>query len=98
MPKQARFKPVVACFGPLESPKCLENTLFCDPKKSQKWVKNVFVQRWSWTIWDAQTSEMSVVWARFEPFWPIENPSLETAVFWHQNWVKKWVKNMFFQK
>ena len=39
MPKQvilARFEPVVACFGPPEIPKCLENGLF----GTKKWVKN----------------------------------------------------------
>ena len=38
MPKQvvlARFEPVVALYGPLKSPKCLENGPFWD----QKWVK-----------------------------------------------------------
>ena len=36
-------------------PKCLENQLFHD----QKWVKNAFFQKSSWTIWDAQTCVFS---------------------------------------
>ena len=35
------FELVVAHFGPLKTPKCLENGLFWD----QKWVKNVFFQK-----------------------------------------------------
>ena len=41
MPKQvflARFRLMVACFGPLKITKWLVNGLFCD----QNWVNNVF--------------------------------------------------------
>ena len=41
----ARFKLVVTRFGPPVVPKCLENGLFWDKKKGQKWVKNVFFQK-----------------------------------------------------
>ena len=35
---------VVAHFGPLKIPKCLENGLFRDQKWVKKWVKNIFLQ------------------------------------------------------
>ena len=38
------FELVVAHFGPLKIPKCLENGLFWDQKMGQKWVKNAFFQ------------------------------------------------------
>ena len=54
-----RFELVLAHFGPPKIPKCLENGLFWD----QKWVKNgskkTFFQTSSYTIWGAQTGEMS---------------------------------------
>ena len=40
-----RFELVVAHFGPLKIPKCLDNGLFWDKngsKMGQKWVKNAF--------------------------------------------------------
>ena len=49
------FELVVAHFGPLKIPKCLEDARFWD----QKWVKNAFFQNSSYTIWGAQTGEMS---------------------------------------
>ena len=35
----------------------------------QKWVKNVFFQKCSWTIYDALTSG-------FSSFWLVENPEM----------------------
>ena len=49
------FELVVAHFGPPKIPKCLEDALFWD----QKWVKNALFQNSSYTIWGAQTGEMS---------------------------------------
>jgi hypothetical protein len=68
----ARFKPVVTRFGPGKVPKCLENGPFWDqPKMGQKWVKNVFFQKRSWTVWSAQTSETCPFRDCFEPFRPL---------------------------
>ena len=46
-----RFEVLVAHFGPLKIPKCLENGLFWDKKMGQKWVKNAFFQTSSSTTW-----------------------------------------------
>ena len=54
-----RFELVVAHFGPLKIPKCLENGLFWDQKMGQKWVKNAFFQDLILDHWGAQTGEMS---------------------------------------
>ena len=54
-----RFEPMVARFGPWKMPKCLENGAVLGPTMGQKWVKNVFSQKSSWTIYDAQTSGFS---------------------------------------
>ena len=62
VPKQvncALFEPIASHFGPAKVRKYLENGLFCGQKLGQKWVKNVFCQRYFWTIWGAQISEMS---------------------------------------
>ena len=55
----ARFEPEITRFGPCKIPKCLENGPLLGPKMGQKWVKNVFFQKRSWTIWDAQTNVFS---------------------------------------
>ena len=49
------FELVVANFGPPKIPKCL----VLGPKMGQKWVKTAFFQNSSYTIWGAQTGEMS---------------------------------------
>ena len=68
--KCAHFEPIVSHFGPSKVTKCLENGLLW----GQKWVKSVFFQNWFWTIWGAETNEMSLFGAYFEQFWPLSSP------------------------
>ena len=65
----------------------------------QKWVKSAFFEKWSRTIWDAQTSVFNPFRAHGDTFWPTDNAKMP----W--KWVvlgpkmgQKWVKNAFFQK
>ena len=46
----ARFEPVVMCFGPPKVQKSFENASLSD----RKWVKNAFLLKLSYTIWDAK--------------------------------------------
>ena len=94
----AHFEPVVTCFGPWKISKRLEKWVVLGPKVGQKWVKNAFFQKRSWTIWDARTSVFSPFGAHLDGFWPMEIPKcLERGLFWEQKWVKKGSKIHFFK-
>ena len=69
----------------------------------QKWVKNPFFQKFSWTICDAQTCNrcnMQQTLAHSEPVatgfgsWKIPK-CIENGPFWDQKWVKNGSKTRF---
>ena len=91
-----RFEPVVARFGPLRIPKCLENGLFWD----QKWVKNGSKTRFSKSDPGPFGMLKQVALAHFEPvateFGSCKIPKcLESGPFWDPKWVKNGSKTRF---
>ena len=90
----ARFEPVVARFGPWNSPECLENGAFCD----QKWLK--IGQEFSRSDPGPLGMLKQVFLAHFEPvvtrFGPWKIPKcLENGSLWDQKWVKAGSKTCF---
>ena len=88
-------------FGPwkIQNPKCLENGLLWD----KKWLKNGSNTHFSKSELGPLRMLKQVFLAHFEPvvtcFGPWKIPKcLEKRPFWDQNWVKKWVRNVFFHK
>ena len=91
-----RFEPVVARFGPLKMPQCLENGSFWD----QQWVRNGSKTRFSKNDLGPFMMLKQVVFAHFEPvatgFGPWKLPKcLENGPFWDQKWVKNGSKTRF---
>ena len=91
-----RFEPVVARFGPMKIPKCLENGPFQD----QKWIKNGSKMHSSKSDLGPFGVLKQVFLACFEPeitrFGPWKRPTcLETRPLWDQKWVKNGSKTLF---
>ena len=91
-----RFEPVVARFGPWETPKCLENWLFWD----QQCVKNGSKRHFSKSDPGPFGILKQVFLAHFEPkitrFGPWKRSKcLENGPLWDRKWVKNGSKKCF---
>ena len=91
---------MVARFGPLKIPKCLENGMFWD----QKWVKIGSKMCFSKNDPRAFGVHEQVNCAHFEPIVSHFPPPfyvtkcLENGLFWDQKWVKMGVKCVYPKK